>query len=96
MIQDPPYQRRTVLDLSTAELVGWVAGIRERLMAGRRAYERMLEVREGIEQEKYKKQFAQHCKMFEKEEASVEKALVKLEARLAKMMGIPLKEKINA
>ena len=96
MIQDPPYKRRTVAELTKDELREVVQGIRERLMSGRRRYEESLRLKEEIEQAKLLKQYGQHCKMFTKEEASVTKALVKLEARLEKMCAIPLKEKPNA
>lgn len=85
MIEDPPYHRKTINELSSDDFMKFVEELRIKRMALYNAYKRKQEEKRLVAIEKIETKLTKHYAMFDKELASVDKFLDKCDARISKI-----------
>lgn len=90
MMDDKPYHRVTVSEMTQPQLESWLTGVRARRMKVKVELEEALKVRQLMKEEKDKEALEKHLKMLDKEAATYDRAALKIEARLTKILELKL------
>lgn len=85
---DTPVERATLDQLSEERMEAELDALRTRRMRALKEYQTILALKEAVLIAKYRKQADQHSRMFEKELATADRAIEKLEVRALKMISL--------
>lgn len=89
-MEDTPYHRKTVNEMSQQELTQWLDQIRIRRLKEQARLKEAEETKALLKDQRDLKEYDQHMKMLEKEWTTYERAALKLETRLSKVLTLKL------
>ena len=89
-MEDTPYHRKTIAEMSQQEQEQWLTEVRMRRMKVKLELEEAARVREVLKSEKAKEDLDKQLKMLEKDVATLDKAAERIEKRMAKVWELRL------